>query len=106
MRNLTSQRSVRIWLAIENGNGHEVEQAPPISPLRQLPEIVRPDQPYELAFSIAFQSSNRIHRILRTELSFQVRDNDLGMTGGHLGGGCHTGWQIGHSRLGFQGVLR
>ncbi len=105
-RDPTSQRFVRIWLTIENGNGHKVEQILPISPFRQLQQIIRPDQPDKSAVSVAFQSSDRIHTILRTKLSFQIRDKDFRVSARHVGGGGHAFGKASHIIFGFQGVLR
>lgn len=104
--NGTSQRLVRIRFTIENGNGDEIEQGPPASPRRQLRQIVRPDQPYEIDFIMTFQSLDRIHGITRTNLLFQIRDKNPGMTGGDRLGRRHAIGQIGHVVPGFQGVLR
>lgn len=105
-RNTTCQRLVRIRFTVENGNGNEVEQHPPRSPCRQLQEIVRADQPYEIAVSVPFQPFNRIHGILCADLLFQVRDTDFRMAGGDGPRRGHARRQIRHTGSGFQGILR
>lgn len=102
----TSQRSVRIRLTIENGNGNQVEQISPVSPGRQLQEIVGADQPDEAAISVAFQSFNRIHSILRTKLSFQIRDKKFRVARRNIPCRCHAGCETGHIGPGFQRILR
>ncbi len=92
----TGQRSIRIRFAIENGNGNEIEQIPPGPPGRQLQQIVRTDQPYEVPASVPHQPTHRIHCITCADLLFQIRDDQSRIARDDLLGRRHARRQVRH----------
>ena len=101
-----SQRRVRIRLAIENGNGHEVEELAPGSPFRHLHQIIRPNQPDKIGLPIALQTPDGIYSVLCTKCLFQIRDNQPRLSGDDRSGRCHARVERGHAMRRFQRILR